>query len=189
MKALPIIMSGPMVRALLEGRKTETRRLPTSMWANAKLHFFEGDRVYLYVRETLAYDWGRERWTYRADGAMVMPGRTSVLPRPTPTNLPTGVITSIHMAKCLSRLTLELTYAVTEPLQAITEQSAQAEGVGPYDDEGGVTGTSYRLAYRDLWNQLHTKPGTTWADNPSVVALTFRVHRANVQDVMRRAAA
>lgn len=46
----------------------------------------------------------------------------------------------------------------------------------------GCTGDKIHMVtprdeYADLWDTIHTKPGTRWADNPSVWVLTFEVVR------------
>lgn len=50
-----------------------------------------------------------------------------------------------------------------EPLGAITEADAQAEGVASRD------------AFAALWDTINTKPGTRWTDNPTVCVVTFHV--------------
>lgn len=37
--------------------------------------------------------------------------------------------------------------------------------------------------FRSVWTGLHTKKGERWDDNPEVVALTFRVERANIDRI------
>jgi len=34
--------------------------------------------------------------------------------------------------------------------------------------------------YADLWDSLHTEPGTRWEDNPWVVAVSFGVNHGNI---------
>lgn len=84
MKEYPIIFSAPMVRALLEGRKTQTRRLASSPLAKVQ----PGDR--LWVRESF-----HPEGTYMADH----PGDARSM----------GWKPSIHMPRSASRLTLHVT--------------------------------------------------------------------------------
>jgi hypothetical protein len=210
MKEHPIIFSGPMVLALLAGRKSVTRRL-SKQWLKVK----SGDR--LWARE--AYGIGGARLidpclNFRADGAQsplfgVKPGwwrraeeafgvvRSEELLR-----IRNGWIPSIHMPRWASRITLEvLEDARLERLQDITEDEAKAEGIGvgsrataPGDSPNicvgcgmhkkshiGISFTcfgscgyvfssaTYRGGFAFLWDQLHTKPGERWDDNPEVV--------------------
>lgn len=176
-KDIPIIFSAPMVRALLDGRKTQTRRLASSPLAKA----LPGDRL-----------WARECWSdqdcrpgeamYRASAI-----RDGLLPeekaemrwRP-----------SIHMPRWASRLTLVVEEVRVQRIQKISEADALAEGVefdpGPCDharqscEDIGCDGGTASGAYRVLWDSLHAKPGERWDDNPFVVALTFSVHRCNI---------
>ena len=204
MKALPIIFSAPMVRALLDGRKTQTRRLATSPLAKVK----PGDL--LWVRESVTrfdkgtcdqhiwYRAGRnEYYCEFAGGADVEwpkglegPGRGASY------NVP-----SIHMPRWASRLTLEVTHVRRRWLQDISEPDAEAEGcnkafevrdlkdafgkmLGAASGEG--TGSTYRLGYAQLWDTLHDKPGQRWDDNPEIVALTFTVRKRNVDELIKQ---
>jgi hypothetical protein len=178
----PIIFSALMVRALLAGRKTQTRRLATS-----PLHRVEiGDR--LYVRECWApidacthNDPGTQacvdRGFYRADQGTIE-GEISRW-RP-----------AIHMPRWASRLTLIVERVQIEALQGITEADADAEGV-VWDSADGFdvwyvpgadlphTSTAAEC-FAGLWGSLHHAVGERWHDNPIVVALTFRVERGNI---------
>jgi hypothetical protein len=195
-----------MVRALLAGRKTQTRRLAKSKRHSDLEHpfrqqlgevreageaslkeraaedrgFAPGDR--LWVRET----WGchsstdankpREiepgRWPvfYKADGEVRAGSDWSITRRDEVTRLRP----SIFMPRWASRIWLFVTDVRTERLQDIGEDDAKAEGVEPSSFE------VYRDAYRQFWSVLHDKPGERWADNPWVIAITFVVHRGNI---------
>lgn len=190
----PIIFSAPMVRALLDGRKTQTRRLATSPLRRCEV----GDR--LYVRESFIHgkavggyapgvDPDREPdgptvdTIYRADDG---PNERSAGPW-TP---------SIHMPRLASRLTLIVQAVRVEKLQAIGESDAQSEGLirEPHwwhDPEYPLPDVAWRPspdsrhryssavdAYQDLWESLHGVD--SWAANPDVLVLTFRVEPTNI---------
>lgn len=173
-----ILFSAPMVRALIEGRKTQTRRLATSPLARMR----EGDRL-----------WVRETWKPHSAFADMKP--RDVPPsnvfyqaddRYAPSNTPW--VPSIFMPRWASRLTLTVEAVRVEPLRDISEADALAEGVKPMKHSVGVSGNMVQVAqgyqareaYACLWNSLHTRAGERWDDNPLVVALTFRVDRKPV---------
>ncbi len=148
-----------MVRALIAGTKTQTRRLlrvPDRLdarraWADPGLgaggylkapHIYDdGDaiveRVYpfceigdrLWVRESCSYDRTDRDWRYAADGTSVCSERGFHLDTPTPDRWPRGAIPSIHMPRSASRLTLAVTDVRVQRLQDITEADAVAEGI------------------------------------------------------------
>ncbi len=173
----PIIFSGAMVRALLDGRKTQTRRLATSPLAKTE----PGDR--LWVREAHGMpDAGRSavrrlgltQIAYKAEQGFTQPILKQYRYRP-----------SIHMPRWASRLTLVVPEVRVERLNDISPEDCGDEGVEVHQHQNPTTGEwepsdTYWLPYSDLWDSLHTKPGTTWDDNPAVVALTFTVHRGNI---------
>jgi hypothetical protein len=167
MKEHPILFSAPMVRALLDGRKSVTRRL-SKQWLNVKA----GDR--LWVRETW---WkipeptsrqlreGADTWPkveYAADCSAIE----------TEQNRAMGWVIkpSIFMPRWASRILLECEEdARVERLRDITEDEAIAEGIKP-DVINAIT------RFVTLWHSLHTKPGECWEDNPQVVRVgRFRV--------------
>lgn len=99
-----IIFSAPMVRAILANTKTQTRRLK-----KARKPYSVGDT--LWVRES----WRRGRgYEYLADYAL--PESAKWKP-------------SIHMPRSASRILLSVTAVREEPIQAITEADALAEGM------------------------------------------------------------
>ena len=121
----PIIFSPTMVRALLAGRKTQTRRLATSPLARC----VPGDR--LWVRE--GYAQHAAGFDYRADFAgFSQPAAGPWRP-------------SIHMPRWASRLTLHVEAVRVERLQDIREADAVAEG---------MNWPVWRL-FQSVWNSLH----------------------------------
>ena len=181
----PIIFSAPMIRALLDGRKTQTRRVLTLR--NGIIHdrsdasdcvrFFPGDR--LYVREAFAKD------SLMPNGVRyVATDDINELRKKRP---------SIHMPRWASRLTLTVTEVGVQRLQEISEADACAEGCKPgelndrgepfpaeepHPKCGWVGWDCARDWYADLWDSLHG-PGA-WDLNPWVAAYTFTVHRCNI---------
>ena len=140
-KERPILFSAPMVRAILEGRKTVTRRaIKVQPHIDASGNFCVGGSNYgqdgygkpvtkhfvneccpfgkpgdrLWVRETHA-DIGC-RLTYRAD---LDDGGHCKVAKWTP---------AIHMFRKHSRILLEITDVRVERLQDISEEQAKAEG-------------------------------------------------------------
>ncbi len=184
----PILFSAPMVCALLDGRKTQTRRLawrfrevPTtddgeglsrlpSPWQRVQ----PGDR--LWVRETWAevgtYDPGLP--IYRADYPSCVPAGYDNIPAAEAVKWRV----SIHMPRRLSRLTLTVTDVRVQRLQDISHEDAEAEGW-----PGSGPDTQLRDAYPYSWyanlpNDLHGSGA--WEANPEVVALTFTVAQRNI---------
>ena len=200
----PIIFSAPMIRALLDGRKSMTRRImkpqPGELdrpfcHADGSWHVTDscgghmsplhvpyavGDR--LWCREGFSYGWPVEEnhqlpecnqehaITYRTDGNRPFGGGKWHSP--------------IHMPRWASRLTLTVTNVRVERLNSITEANAVAEGVSPIsepDDRKWEHYATHGVAFRALWNSIHGPEA--WALNPWVVALTFTVHRCNIDQM------
>lgn len=196
MRERPILMSAPMVRALLAGTKTQTRRVvkpqPSILsgdllcWKDDALTDDEmaarcpygrpGDR--LWVRETHSIGPG--------PGVPLQPGESAgTLRWPHVTYLADGAIErrdtrwkgafgvtrpSIHMPRWASRITLRITDVQVERLQDISEKDAVAEGTAGHPD-----GPWH--AYRSLWTLING-PGS-WDANPWVWVLTFEKEAGN----------
>ena len=156
-KERPILFSGPMVRALLDGRKTQTRRpvkgLPL-MWldeseftpefvadpANRMCPYgVPGDR--LWVKETWRPMKSFGPWdmdvTYRADGERrtVKDGEFGDRDWTMPKAAATGNVSPLFMPRWASRLVLEITDVRVERLNAISEADALAEGIARFEGE------------------------------------------------------
>ena len=180
----PILFSAPMIRALLAGTKTQTRRVvkDTGLYAiNAAIHGPEtaarellalasrcpygqpGDR--LYVRETWAAPHALDGHTPR-----FMPRGTRMHYAATEDRGGLLWRPSIHMPRWASRITLEVTEVRVERLQAISRGDAMAEGC-PFANM--AAGPDPRDWYRDLWNEING-PGA-WGLSPWVWVVAFKV--------------
>jgi hypothetical protein len=196
----PIIFSAPMIRALLDGTKTQTRRIvkfaellrdrkPTGELVNyygdhrigmafegttlvQPLPIAPGDR--LWAKETFQTGiWrGQEpQVTYRA---------TMEWPWDGPWRSP------IFMPRKLSRLTLTVTDVRVQRVQEITLGDCWAEGCSTGRDLCGAQSIPQGAIlpfkeFRTLWNSLHGPEA--WDANPWVAAYTFTVHRCNIDQM------
>jgi len=177
----PILFSAPMVRALLAGTKTQTRRaVKMDRWrlADGGEEFAPptaacpygqpGDR--LWVREA----WARTKVAQDATGAIVVVYRES----DSRTDYGGPWKPSIHMPRAASRITLDITRVRVERLQAISEADAIAEGiVQTYDGWGLPAGEHYhaadpRQSYFSLWEAING-PGSVEA-NPWLWVVEFK---------------
>lgn len=196
-KETPILFSTPMVRAILDGRKTQTRRAVDEQWsgrlglASASLaRYFPARSPYGDRGDDL---WVKETWRtskslddvkptnlragaaieYRAGGNNVHGYCAAGMPgmgrwRP-----------SIFMCRWMSRLTLEITGLRVERLQDIGEADAQAEGVERlshgFRDYSGKLDVQFGQAtssYLTLWDAINGSG--SWAANPWVWVVEFR---------------
>lgn len=173
MKEHPILFSGPMVQAILEGRKTQTRRVitpqPTMVTDNAIVpwqgtgqilqSFLEQSRrhacPYGRVGDRL---WVRETWAngdpvrYRADQLF---RDTDQRWKP-----------SIFMPKDYSRITLEITSVKVERLHEISPAAIEAEGI--------ITSDRIFDGFASLWDKINLARGYGWNVNPWVWVIEFR---------------
>lgn len=177
----PILFSGSMVRALLDGSKTQTRRVVKGValeWlgpdgftpefvASPENHLCPygqpGDR--LWVREAFMHEPADYCWqasvsipsrpastVYRADFPNSQPGE--------------GWKPSIHMPRKLSRITLEITGVRVERLQDISDTDARAEGMP------ATVANSPRVWFASLWQSING--AESWDANPWVWVVEFR---------------
>lgn len=204
MKERGMIFNGEMVRALLDGRKTQTRRpvkfplidknmgcelagnelageLAAGNYWNSPFGK-PGDRI-----------WVRETWAEAGAGAPDLKLYRANYPEHVPThyeNVPPADemrwTPSIHMPRCASRITLEITGARVERLNSISQEDAQAEGMEltgwrpTYSDpdSGGEVWTPYDK-FAQLWKSIYGEG--SWHANPWVWVIEFKVV-TNVQD-------
>lgn len=193
MKEKGILFNGPMVRAILEGRKTQTRRMmkpqpelrlggfwhfKDCQWADGGLGFpksgiedyapyLPGDR--LWVRETFRPvcddDGMLICYDYRADPDWKWKRMRDEfrMSRWRP---------NIHMPRAASRITLEVTDVLAEQVQSISVADALAEGVLPAKEwlcpsDGAIP------AFADLWEKTYGP--SSWESNPWLWVFCFKV--------------
>lgn len=152
MKEHPIIFSGEMVRAILDGRKTQTRRVikpqPTLAHPHSVGRFFNPERdawdlyganmTYCPYGVPGDHLWVRETWQKvyeKHDGFWTTDPRENVTYKrsfieyaATAQEEAPRWRPSIHMPRQISRLTLEIVSVRVERLQEITDDDARAEG-------------------------------------------------------------
>lgn len=205
-KERPIPFSGDMVRAILGGRKTQTRRvvkLSTGNVLRTDLHpggvdkrgvaWFNrcpdpvlcpygapGDR--LWVRENI-YHSGLAGLRYRADDEPVLPVFATEEDEEkalawTEERPRQKTIPFIHMPRWASRILLEVVSVRVDRLQDIREADAKAEGANPFADNDWASFNShaYREGFEFLWDHINAKRAP-WESNPWVWVIEFkRVH-------------
>lgn len=134
------------LKAILEGTKTETRRV---MKTNAKTCPYGDVGGLLWVREGYAYIGGdKSNVAYRDtyEGEDMPEWRTP-----------------LFMPRVASRLTLEVTAVYADRLQNMTEADAIAEGA------------ANKAAFIGLWDSINAKRGQAWESNPLVWVVKFKV--------------
>lgn len=183
-----------MVRAILEGRKTQTRRVirfkdephePDShnvwkcfngspskrTWSH---QWQDGDFIIkcpygipggrLWVRETWAWNNPPSGFLYRADPLNDWGGEECQIIWKP----------SIHMPRRFSRINLEITKVRAERLQEINDADIQAEGTERMrvNREGKIS-DCWRWSFAALWDSINEKRGFGWKENPWVWVIEF----------------
>lgn len=198
MKEKPILFSAPMVRAILAGRKTQTRRIvypqiddatrvsktdfgwefeAPSHTSHIGKKFVAGDR--LWVREAVRAEEihsGLDGVHYLADGDFrpIQDTEQAALLWVLLNSYRNGrglPVPPIHMPRWASRITLEITDVRVQRLQEISEEDAKAEGVSLNSTTHWET--EARDAYCALWKTINGPD--SWSQNPWVWVISFRV--------------
>ena len=192
-RELPILFNTEMVRAILDGRKTATRRLVKFLprknpnWTGyvknglmlyngrnepciKKAPYQPGD--ILYVRETFIQAAAHTFW-YKADDKSWM--SKDLLWKP-----------SIHMPKEAARIWLKVTDVKVERLQEITAESALAEGADKYIHTNGELDENMTItSFIGIWNSTIKKSNLDccgWNANPWIWIIEFERCQESVRD-------
>lgn len=203
MSEKPILFSAPMVKAIIDGRKSQTRRVvkpqPQTVGdvydgpsdAANSIEFYQRARLKcphpvgarLWVKETHLIELP-PNLKYDAEGLPVSQW---------PAYLETASTVhykadkadsefwsqfkwrpSIFMPRWASRITLTVKEVRVQRLQEISDDDCRAEGVFGYP--AGYYKGCWQSEYSQLWDSINGgKIGSSWQDNPWVWAYTFEV--------------
>lgn len=169
----PILFSAQMVRAILEGRKTQTRRVikpqpeadldPSTVVAAWDAGFIDEKCQYGKTGDHL---WVCENfWIDKKTGEIL--GYCADDEGKYSKNKTVEKMPSVYMSRSESRITLEITDIRVERLQDISEEDALAEGFASDGDE------SAKIWYSMLWDKINGIG--SWDKNPFVWVIEFKV--------------
>lgn len=190
MKERPILFSGEMVRAILAGLKSQTRRTAGLDYINQDPdawrlvmhgpllgrhaatfeHVQTAERFTAFCPYGQAGDrlWGREAWhLWGPPEHQVLAYRADYSDPESYTWKP-----SIHMPRTHARLLFDLQAVRIARVQSICEADAWAEGVKP-DVSVIIPHNAARKAFARLWDAINGKRGMGWGKNPWVWPLTI----------------
>lgn len=200
-KTTPMIFNSEMVRALLAGSKTQTRRIVKPQ-PNLVDQWFgwivestqkknegcagwiteQGDKLYakppcksgdlIYVRETFAYQTGDDNEPLNPQVYLYAA-----------TDSWDGIrVPSIHMPRRVSRLTLKITSVRVERIQDISEEDAKKEGASFLRDVPDCDETlTEKQLFGFLWDSVYPK---SWSKNQWVWVVDFEVIHKNIDQVL-----
>ena len=197
MKESPIPFKGDMVRAVLSGQKTQTRRpmKPIPVYPDAfgglrreihdgQVHFWASGAELPAHKFRCPYGqpgdrlWVRERWA--ADMSfddlpprMLPPRGMPIYYHATAQCMDYKWRPSIHMPRWASRITLEITDIRVERVQNIHEEDAIAEGIDPRK-LSYLSGERAVTKFSVLWNSIYAADGLGWDINPWVLVIAFK---------------
>ncbi|EAP4727838.1 hypothetical protein DRA11_08820 [Salmonella enterica subsp. enterica serovar Stanley] len=201
MKERGMIFNGEMVRAILDGRKTQTRRPVTFPFRDVNLGCeLSGNELagevsagnYWNSRVGQPGDriWVRETWAEAGASAPDLKLYRANYPAHVPThyeNVPPAEdvrwTPSIHMPRWASRITLEITDVRVERLHSISERDALREGLFQLPASGryclqpgmqyfGMASHSAKEVYSWLWASIYGEE--SWDANSWVWVIEFK---------------
>ena len=184
----PILFNTEMVKAILAGYKTETRRVIKQVSPDAreldtlwpKPPYCIGD--YLYVRETycqldIDHVINGEKYIYKADCTAESDGIRKELGykwKP-----------SIHMPKEATRLFLKVENIKIRHLGCMHRRDFLNEGLASIMSPYSCV-AAFEIAFKNLWNSTVSDPQYKWENDPWVWVTKFKVvDRKEVESWLR----
>ena len=193
MKTRPILFKSEMVKAILDGRKTQTRRVikfikpewegkvinpakieTAIMYSGNEVRFYDDTGCWTYTRSCPYgwfgdFLWVRETWRNGQGGIEYRADRIEH-------NVPLRWKSSIHLRKKDSRITLKITYIRVENLQQLSREDFLAEGIPQFTRARGVLSDNPpdpRWKFIELWDSINAKKGYGWDNKPWVWVIGF----------------
>jgi hypothetical protein len=200
----PIIFSTPMVQAILEGRKTQTRRVCLLQnWSYSELHDLNKNKIFRKIdgNVTCPYNnigdflWVRETYSPK-------PVLYHMRYKASMTELGLHEFKSVYgdwkpaffMPKDAARIWLQITNVKVERVQDISDSDAKQEGIETFSD-GPYNAISYadylnpnkllelpKDSYKSLWVKINGLDN--WNQNPWVWVIEFKVLSTHGKDAI-----
>ena len=196
MKEHPILFSPDMVKAILDSRKTQTRRVvkirPGDCFNTRRIIpgvvCDDDGEYYGFCSEEHNYKcpygkpgdqlWVRETWSPTIAIFDKTTGRPAIISYKADAPPIEGMYDSIkwkpsiHMPRWASRITLEVVNVRVERVQDITDTDIEEEGTVL---NKGIESYYLRTKFSELWDSINAKRGFGWDKNPWVWIIEFKV--------------
>ncbi len=199
MRERPILFSGSMVEAILDGRKTQTRRVihpqpDECIWFDVQptpyRHVINPQQPNVVHKNIIKCPYGkvgdslwvRETWCLDIEDPYVIPktqplGVEIFYRADGEILMGDQICTSvwkppIFMPRWASRITLEITNIRVERVKDISARDVIAEGV--WDKTHTLGDLNWQREWIEKWNAVNKKRGYDWDSNPWVWVLEFR---------------
>lgn len=201
MKERPILFNDDMVRAVLSGRKDQTRRVIK----HQKIVGFQKQNGLARENADLISPYGKKNdgiWVREAWAKAKECNDTTIFYRATDGNIKQRALDysekenrwrpSIHMHRCNSRINLKVKNIRVERVQDISEEDAINEGLAVFNEDGNLyySGLSFnpeswfdepekwhcddpRTAFFELWDSINLDRGYGVETNPWVWVVDF----------------
>lgn len=205
----PILFSAPMIQALLDGRKTQTRRLINPQPATFQTEDGECEvkavqiageampriatgRVITLQKIRFAVGdrlWVKETWAVASVFIDVVEVRYRASERGSHSEyveqVPIERATKYTPTWPKWKPSLFMQRWASRLTLTVTDVRVErlqdiSEADAKAEGVEMIARRNYRDGYAVLWNSLHDKPGERWDDNPWVVAISFDVRKGNI---------